>query len=157
MPIKKPNNLTQWEWMVQRFWAGVEKKGADECWPWLKAKVTDGYGTIALQRGVSFATHRLAYRLAFGSIPEGMQVLHTCDNRACCNHAHLFLGTNRDNIEDMLNKRRGGKLTAQQIEEIKLDQRKQRIIAQEHGINQSMVSLIKKGKRWATGIKPFNR
>lgn len=150
MPLIKPAHLTRWEWMVERFWAGVDKRGENECWPWLKAKVTDGYGTICYEGKIIYATHRLAYNIAHGPIPDGIQILHTCDNPPCCNEKHLILGTNLDNVQDMINKRRGTlKLTEHQIELIRGDLRKQRLIAADFGVDQSLISLIKSGKRWS--------
>lgn len=145
----RPEGMTRWQWMIQRFWEGVDKRGPNDCWPWTKARVTDGYGTIAYEVGDLYATHRLSFIIEHGNIPEGMQVLHSCDNPPCCNPAHLFLGTNLDNVRDMLNKRRGSvKLTCEQVKQIKEDFRKQRIIAEEYNISQSLVSRIKRGNRW---------
>ena len=145
----KPEGMSHWDWMIQRFWEGVDKQGEDECWPWTKAKVTDGYGTIAHMKGVQYATHRLSFILHKGPIPKGRVVMHSCDNPPCCNPKHLVLGTNEDNIRDMIEKKRGSiKLTKAEVEAIKSDKRKQRIIADCYGITQSMVSRIKRGNRW---------
>lgn len=149
-----PCGMSRWDWLIQRFWEGVDKRTEDECWPWKKAKVTDGYGTIAYRKNDIYATHRLAYIIANGEIPAGLWVLHSCDNPACCNPKHLFAGTSADNIKDRIAKRRGGeKLTTAQVVEIRNDKRKQRIIAETHGISQSLVSRIKSKSRhgiWQT-------
>lgn len=145
----KPKDKSRWEWLVERFREGVSVRGENECWPWIKARVTDGYGTIAYGFGKIYATHRLAYILAYGEIPKGMMILHSCDNPPCCNPRHLKLGTNVDNIKDMIKKGRGSVIIDyEKAKAIRLDKRKQRIIAKEYGITQSMVSLIKSGKRW---------
>lgn len=88
-----------------RFWQKVEKtKGG--CWNWVAAKNNCGYGLTHFD-GKRISAHRLSFQLANGVIPGGMQVLHRCDNRACVNPEHLFLGSNRDNMLDMLAKGRG--------------------------------------------------
>ncbi len=146
MPRIRPYNLTEREWLIQRFWQGVFVRGENECWPWLRAQVTDGYGTVALKKGVPVATHRLCYEIHHGEIPIGMSILHTCDNPPCCNPKHLILGDAALNAADRTAKK--GKLHPQQVEEIKKDKRAQRTIAADYGITQSMVCLIKKGERW---------
>lgn len=77
----------------------------DECWP-AKNTVKDGYGQVRLGAKMVRA-HRLAWTMFNGPIPDGLNVLHACDNPACCNPAHLWLGTQRDNVQDMLRKKRG--------------------------------------------------
>jgi len=74
------------------------------CLIWGGAK-QDGYGLIWYE-GKLVRTHRLAWLLSYGDIPIGMQVLHKCDNRACIRLDHLFLGTQRDNIQDAVAKGR---------------------------------------------------
>ena len=88
------------------FWSRVDKSGGpDACWPWLGPRLPTGYGQVSF-RGQVRATHRLAWELTNGPIPEGegyhgMCVLHRCDNPPCCNaNAHLWLGTAADNAAD---------------------------------------------------------
>lgn len=80
-----------------------------DCLVWSGACRNKGYGVIrAGGKGSSIvAVHRLAYELWVGPIPDGLFVLHRCDNPPCCNPAHLFLGTHADNMRDMVAKGRG--------------------------------------------------
>ena len=75
------------------------------CFIWQKGKDTGGYGRIKIN-GKSKTVHRVAYETLVGEIPKGLHVLHTCDKRACLNPDHLFLGTNNDNVQDMVKKNR---------------------------------------------------
>jgi DNA-binding XRE family transcriptional regulator len=87
------------------FWPKVDVRGPDECWPWTRGCVK-GYGSIRRDR-IARGTHRVAWELTYGPILDGLFVLHHCDNRPCCNPAHLFLGTQMDNVNDMVAKGRG--------------------------------------------------
>lgn len=80
-------------------------RGPDECWPWTGAVTGKGYGKISLAYRHRNA-HRVAFELWHGPIPDGLLVCHRCDNRPCCNPAHLFVGTAKDNAEDMMAKGR---------------------------------------------------
>lgn len=77
----------------------------DVCWPFNGAITATGYGCIVLKKK-AYYPHRLMWEKHKGGIPHGMFVLHRCDNRRCCNPNHLFLGTHKDNMRDMVNKKR---------------------------------------------------
>lgn len=91
-----------------RFEANVEQGEPDACWPWTGTIRRKGYGQLSHQRRAILA-HRLAWELAHGPIPEGLQVCHRCDNPPCCNPAHLFLGTAADNQRDKRQKGRAAR------------------------------------------------
>lgn len=88
---------------VPRFWAKVKK--TEECWEWTAALSSTGYGQIGVNRKLIFA-HRFSYVLHYGNIPEGLFVLHKCDNPKCVNPDHLFAGTQTDNMQDCSKKGR---------------------------------------------------
>lgn len=75
----------------------VEKVG--ECWIWLGALCGSGYGATYVGRK-QYATHRLAYELWIGTIPEGAHILHHCDNKLCVNPKHIYAGTPKQNAQD---------------------------------------------------------
>jgi hypothetical protein len=93
---------------AERFWARVEKRGPDECWPWLGCRGKKGYGRVK-QRNHSRSAHAAAFELTVGPVPAGHYVCHTCDNPSCCNPAHLWTGTPRANNEDAARKGRSAK------------------------------------------------
>jgi len=80
----------------------VEELG---CWVWTASILKVGYGCMRWD-GKTQLSHRVSYDLHKGKIPDGMHVLHKCDNRFCVNPNHLFIGTNLDNIKDRLSKNR---------------------------------------------------
>ena len=83
-----------------QLWERLDKSSA--CWTWTGKRYPTGYGRF----GKHYA-HRVAYELAYGPIPEGMHVCHSCDNPPCCNPAHLWIGTPKDNMQDRERKGRG--------------------------------------------------
>jgi hypothetical protein len=91
----------------KRYWAKVVKSRG--CWGWKAATNATGYGVIGAGRPTpqrALLAHRVSWELHFGPIPAGMFVCHRCDNPPCSNPAHLFLGTQSDNMGDAARKGR---------------------------------------------------
>lgn len=105
MPSRKP--------LQERFWDHVSKGTRDECWLWTASlNKQSGYGNIAADFDanngqVMLRAHRVSWEIHNGPVPEGKCVLHKCDTPYCVNPYHLFLGTQKDNSRDMVNKGRG--------------------------------------------------
>lgn len=156
--------------IAARFWAKVEGGGPDDCWQWTGSRQHSGHGRFqASAEGEPkriVQAHRWAFEQANGPIPNGLIVRHACDNPACVNPAHLQLGTQQDNVDDMWHRGRGfvptavpqpgtanpnAKLSASDVVEIR--RRRQRgetgrSVARSFGISPSQVSRILTGKRW---------
>lgn len=123
------------------------------CIEWTATINNRGYGLIRrgqLNEGRILA-HRLAYELAFGPIPDGLHVLHACDNRLCCNHDHLFVGTAADNVADMLSKDRQRKSRfsehdVKRMRELSESGLLQREIADEYGVSRPLICMLLSGK-----------
>lgn len=155
----------------QEFWHNVKRGGVDECWGWTGALfVGKGYGQ-ARWNGKSRHAHRVAWELLRGPIPEGMWVLHRCDNRECVNPEHLFLGTAADNMRDCVAKGRGrwlngverrkrpteamkryGSISGNDAQTIRARcaaGESQARVARDYGVHYSTICLIVNGKRHA--------
>ena len=88
---------------IERFWSRIAVGAPDQCWEYQLKLNQDGYGRICV-RGSTRAVmaHRMAYYLEHGvPLDSGHEIMHTCDNRACCNPAHLTVGTHLENMQDM--------------------------------------------------------
>lgn len=97
----RPNTLAD-------FWALVDKRGKDECWPWTGETFGFGYGRFRLD-GERWMAHRLMWTVTHGEIPDGLCVCHKCDVPGCMNDAHYFLGSNAENQFDKIIKGRQAK------------------------------------------------
>ena len=87
------------------------KKAVYECWEWGGYTNPSGYGQTRIggRNGKAILAHRLSWLVYIGEIPDGMHILHKCDNPPCCNPSHLFAGTNTDNIIDRVKKNRSNR------------------------------------------------
>lgn len=100
------HNPTGYRTIEKYFWSYCTPGMTGECWEWQSSTlISNGYGAFSFRKKKRYA-HRVSYELHHGPIPNGMFVCHSCDNRKCCNPAHLFLGTNSDNVDDMMQKDR---------------------------------------------------
>lgn len=146
---------------MERFWSKVDKTG--DCWSWTAYTNKSGYGVFRLD-GKTLTSHRLSWIWANGSIPDGMHILHRCDNPKCVNPEHLWAGTHSDNMKDMARKGRWGKprvrgerhghskLTNEDVRRIKILSAigfNQGRIAAKMGVTQNAVSLIHLGKNYS--------
>ena len=135
---------------------------ATQCWEWTGSKNAKGYGKLwfsPLQRVAS--AHRVSYSIRVGEIPDGLHVLHKCDNPGCVNPAHLFLGTNQDNMDDMVRKGRhadfrgsnGGNAKLNEASAMKILTRVRSgeslgSLADEFGVSKRTVLFIKQRITW---------
>ena len=95
MPGKKYTELER----TTKFWSRVNIKGLLDCWEWTGTKVGD-YGWVQGSDRKGIYVHRFAWEVTYGSIPDGLWILHQCDNPPCCNPNHLYVGTPKDNAQD---------------------------------------------------------
>ena len=144
--------MSRWpdQTLEQRFWAKVET--ADDCWVWMGARMPRGYGVLNT-RGSANLAHRLAWEIAHGAIPDGLSVLHRCDNPPCVRPEHLFLGTQADNQRDMASKgRQRRKLEVADVIEIRrrwlAGGTTHRALAAEFGVHHTQVGRIVRGEVW---------
>jgi hypothetical protein len=142
----------------QRFWAKVDRAG--DCWLWTASRRGDGYGAFQVESQRQISAHRYSYLLNHGPIPEGMVVMHSCDQPLCVNPDHLSLGTNLANQRDAARKGRkrpgiknhNAKLSEEQVLELRARYEaggiSQKDLAAEYGISHALVSFIVTRKAW---------
>lgn len=143
----------------QRFRQYFDELPGDLCWVWIGASIPPwGYGELACIRDGKrkpVYAHILAWEFAFGPVPEGLCVLHRCDNPPCVRPSHLFLGTQKDNNADCVSKGRVGsrvrKLSLAKASEIRtmLSAGYSNVsVAEMHGVSSCLISRIKSGTAW---------
>lgn len=143
------------------FNANVDRSGGPEaCWPWTGSRSKNRYGVLSFKKA-RFYAHRLAYALANGAVPDGMDVCHHCDNPPCCNARHLFTSDAAGNAADMVAKGRWrgplglehpkSKLTPELIAEARAQYaagRSLRSIARDFKMSHQALSAAMRGKTW---------
>lgn len=92
--------------VADRFWSYAKPNPLTGCIEWTGALNEHGYGRAFFRGKPGILAHRVAWTLAHGQIRDGMHVLHRCDVRACVNVAHLYEGTQQDNVNDMIERGR---------------------------------------------------
>ena len=152
--------------ILQRFLekVDIDVSTPESCWLWKGGKIRSGYGSMRVD-GVSWLAHRVSYRLLIGDIPDGLHCLHRCDVPNCVRPSHLFLGTQSDNMVDMVAKGRGRQPLppiGEQHRHAKLNRvdvycvrqivsqgiASQRRVARLFGVSPSAVEQIINNKRW---------
>lgn len=144
----------------ERFWKRGDKSPNEKgCWNWTGGKDRFGYGLIYYKgKRTVIPTHRLSFIIHNGEIPEGFFVLHACDNPACVNPAHLYPGTQLQNMREKAERKRWNwngkaiKLNADQVRAIRLEYDSGNVTLKELGIKYKVtgqsISNIVRRKRW---------
>lgn len=155
--------------LEKRFWKNVRK--TKKCWVWTGSKRTNGYGTIYTGNYRNDAAHRVSWLLKHGAMPkftgsaDDVLVLHRCDTPLCVRPSHLFLGTQKDNVADMIAKGRRKKTTAkgEQVGTSKLTKRDvmeirkrytprvvtRPFLAREYGVSVAAIKAVLARRNWA--------
>ena len=132
-------------------WDLVQQKTADECWPWLGCKNSTGYGSMMVSQK-AYSAHRIIFSLVNPGLityeaPKNKQakefILHKCDNRECCNPAHMTLGNYADNIQDAKQKGRTRTVRGAAHKKAKLTAEQAQAIRAMHNSNTTYVELGK--------------
>lgn len=155
--LKERKNMSKF--VPEPLWFEYHLDKSGECWMWTRSKYKNGYGHLQVG-GKRVMTHRYAYMLWRGKIPEGMLVCHKCDNPPCCNPEHLFLGTHKDNLRDAMAKGRwwahgahgernqGAKITAEQALLIRDSSAPTKLLSEQFGISYGQIQKIRNRESW---------
>lgn len=157
---------SKWPHWTKRYWTHVEKRSPDECWLWTGSVISgtakngrNRYGRIMCDRTYVLA-HRISYLIHKGPVPDGLLIMHSCDEPRCQNPQHLRVGTQLDNIRDCIAKGRANRavgeaagasvLTERDVLKIRslYPGRSQQSIADRYGVKQTTISRIVLRQTW---------
>lgn len=163
-PRKPIPFLNRFVSVAASFWRNVERKGPDECWSWKGPLLRSNrpwqrYGNFGVwSDGAtrSQRAHRFSWMLANGPIPEGLNVLHRCDNTNCVNPNHLFVGTQKQNVDDQRAKGRlwygerngRAKLTEDDVRAIRASTERTGVLAKRYGVHWTTLKKARDGTFW---------
>lgn len=146
--------------LFELFLSKVQYSDPEDCWEWTGAKHPSGYGAFgwAYRQGFCQRAHRFSWEAYWEPIPSGFQVLHRCDNRACVNPNHLFLGDHASNMLDRNLKGRQArqlgecqgqhKLTEELVREIRESSQSDREWARQLSISHMTIGRARRGRTW---------
>lgn len=164
MITNNASRLIRLKWDIEEESLKIAKNG---CWLWTKTRNSNGYGQVKIDKKHWFV-HRASYTIFKGDIPCGLCVCHSCDNPSCVNPDHLWLGTRKQNSEDMVRKGRvcrlfrgGGfkkghllskakrvrKLTDDQVRSIRASTEPLKVLAERFNVSMACVSVVRRKKR----------
>lgn len=138
-----------------RLMDAIEVDPDTDCWNWQGTRQWSGHGEIHYE-GKTSRAHRVSYRAFKGEIPDGMAVCHSCDNPACINPDHLWLGSQAENLADMREKGRGtegqthpnAKLTEAAVREIRASKETSHALGRKYGVSHSLIVNVRQRKAW---------
>ena len=141
-----------------RLWSKIDRKSDDQCWEWQAARFRTGYGHFSLGRK-GYTAHRAVWIDIHGDPGSGdLEVCHTCDNRACCNPQHLFLGTSKTNAIDKVLKNRAARFPGErnqsarlkeaQVVDIRTTNDSHASTARKYGVSEAAVRAVRKRDTW---------
>ena len=147
----------------RKFWEKVTKPKPDDCWLWQGARYADGYGMLVMMvnyHAFGFRSHRVSFYLKNGYLPDDLFICHRCDTPTCVNPSHLFLGKQKQNMDDKVSKKRQAfnenhgrhKLTCEQVQKARkmhfLENKPLTQVAKHFGLCNSAMGSLLSGKNW---------
>jgi hypothetical protein len=157
--------LPQKQSTPEHFWSRVRTGQPDECWEWQGSRGSHGHGVLGYHGKRHIIASRLAYELTFGTIPSGLFICHRCDNPPCCNPAHLYAGTQAENMADRVRRGRwkGGSPVGErcgasvltEADVLKIKERHRftrsgiRQTGRDYGVSHSSIIALLDGRTWS--------
>lgn len=150
-PIVTPKKVRKARPVIDRFVEKISHITKRDCWIWGSSLYRDKkYGRFSNKKGFSPSAHRASWELFRGPIPQGLNVCHHCDTPLCVNPDHLFLGTDKDNMQDMIRKKRWNlplRLTDDQVRAIRKDTRNYKQVAHDYNVTPNYINDLRSRRK----------